>query len=63
MVTLAEGMRETKDAGSRLFQWVEAGAAAAHRWLTGAPMTDRARLERQLAETAVVRWFGARWGV
>lgn len=63
MVTLAEGMRETKDAGSRLFQRMEAGAALVYGWLTGAPMTEQARLERQLAETAVVRWFGARWGV
>lgn len=63
MVTLAEGMRETKDAGSRLFQRMEAGAALVYGWLLGEPMTDRARLERQLAETAVVRWFGARWGV
>ena len=63
MVTLSAGMRETKDAGSRLFHGLEAGAAAVNRWLAGAPMTEQARLERKLAETAVVRWFGARWGV
>ena len=57
MVTMNQGVKEVRDAGSRFIHRMEAGVLAAYNWVSGPAMTEQDRLQQRLAETEFLRRF------
>lgn len=57
MVTMNQGVKEVRDAGSRFIHKMEVGALAAYSWVSGPGMTEQDRLQHKLAESENIRRF------
>ena len=55
MVTMNQGVKEVRDAGSRFFHKVEAGVVAVYGWVSGPAMTEQERTQHLLQETEPIR--------
>ena len=57
MVTMNQGVREVRDAGSRFIHKMEIGAVAAYNLFAGPAMTEQERVHHKLIETEALRRF------
>ena len=57
MVTMNQGVKEVRDAGSRFIHKMEIGVVAAYNWVSGPAMTEQDRIQIKLAETEFTRRF------